>query len=267
MVAKASEETPFSKLLHELRIRIIRISISVIIVILLCMTMSLTMINFGDYRIPILYPNSLHNMSIQIISFMKETLLPKSVILIQIAPGQAFTAQIYVAILVGIIVTIPIMLRELISFIEPALYFHEKKIIKSIIFPSIGLFATGCFFSYSIVIPYTIEFLYKYGQSMGVNSFFDITQFISFVTYLLILFGFSYQFPLVMWMLTRINIVRPHFWRNSFRYAIILLIILGAFITPDGSGITMWFVVGPMVLLYIFGMIVVELKFKKNGIQ
>ena len=101
---------------------------------------------------------------------------------------------------------------------------------------------------------------------MGVNSFFDITQFISFVTYLLILFGFSYQFPLVMWILTRINIVRPHFWRNNFRYVIIILIILGAFITPDGSGITMWFVVGPMVFLYIFGMIVIELKFKK-GIQ
>ena len=103
MVAKASEETPFSKLLHELRGRIIKISISVIIVILLCMTMSLTMINLGDYRIPILYPNSVHNISVQIISYMKDTLLPSSVILIQVAPGQAFTAQIYVAILIGII--------------------------------------------------------------------------------------------------------------------------------------------------------------------
>ncbi len=267
MVTKVAEEAPFPKLLHELRGRIIRISISVILIILLCMSMSFTIINFGGYKIPILYPNSVHNISVQIITYMKDTLLPKSVTLIQVAPGQAFTAQISVAIILGIIVTMPIMLREFIAFIDPALHFHEKKIIKNIIFPSIGLFTLGCFFSYYIVIPYTIEFLYKYGESMGVNSFFDITQFISFVMHLMILFGISYQFPLVIWALTKTKIVKPRFWRNNFRYVIIILIILGAFITPDGSGITMWFVVGPMVLLYIFGMIIVEWKFDNNSIQ
>jgi sec-independent protein translocase protein TatC len=261
MVIKVSEGMSFTVLLYELRWRIIRISISVMIIILICMTMSINMIRFGYYQIPLLYPNWGHNISIQIINFMKETLLPKYVSLIQVAPGQAFTAQIYVAIITGVIVAMPIMLRELIAFIGPALYFQEKKIIKNIIFPSIILFTAGCFFSYYVVIPYTIEFLYKYGQSMGIASFFDITQFISFVMHMLILFGFSYQLPLLMWALTKIKIVKPPFWRNNFRYAIIILVILGAFITPDGSGVTMWFVVGPLMLLYVVGVIVVDLKF------
>ncbi len=96
---------------------------------------------------------------------------------------------------------------------------------------------------------------------MGVASFFDITQFILFVMDMLILFGFSYQLPLLMWALTKIKIVNQRFWRNNFRYAIIILVILGAFITPDASGVTMWFVVGPLLLLYVVGMFGVELKF------
>ena len=153
------------------------------------------------------------------------------------------------------------MFRELVAFIGPALYFQEKKIIKNIILPSIILFVAGCFFSYAIVIPDTIEFLYKYGESIGVVSFFDITQFILFVMNMLILFGFSYQLPLLMWALTKIKIVNYRFWRNNFRYAIIILVILGAFITPDGSGVTMWFVVGPLTFLYVIGLITVERRF------
>jgi sec-independent protein translocase protein TatC len=54
------------------------------------------------------------------------------------------------------------------------------------------------------------------------------------------------------------------FWRNNFRYAIIVFVIFGALITPDGSGITMWFVTLPMLLLYVIGMVVIERKEKEN---
>ncbi len=92
MVTKVSKGLSFTVLLHEFRGRIIRISIFVIIIIFICMTMSINIINLGNYQIPILYPNSLHNISIQIITLMKNTLLPKTIALIQVAPGQAFTA-------------------------------------------------------------------------------------------------------------------------------------------------------------------------------
>ena len=224
------------------------------------MTMSITIYNFGGYKIPILYPDSLHSISVQIISFMRDTLLPKSVILIQVTPGQAFSAQIYVAIIVGLIVSLPIMYREIIAFVEPALHFHERRVIKNIAFPAIFLFVAGCFFSYCIVLPYTIEFLYRYGQAMDVASFFEITQFISFSMLLMLVFGFSYQFPLLIWVLTKTKVVKPRFWRNNIRYLIIILVLFGAVITPDGSGVTMWFVIGPMLLLYVIGALVVELR-------
>ena len=101
MVTKVSEGLSFTALLHEFRGRIIRISISVIIIIFICMTMSINIIDLGDYQIPILYPNSVHNISIQVITLMKNTLLPKTITLIQVAPGQTLTAQIYVSICTG----------------------------------------------------------------------------------------------------------------------------------------------------------------------
>jgi len=97
--------------------------------------------------------------------------LPKNVTIIQVAPGQAYMAQIQVSIIISIIICLPIVTREIIAFITPALKFNEITSIKKALFPSVILFVIDCIFSYCIVIPFTIEFLYKYGQSIGVVSF------------------------------------------------------------------------------------------------
>lgn len=223
------------------------------------MTLGVTAINFYGYHFLILYPDSFNSISVQTISQIKNDLLPNDVNLVQTTPGQAFTAQMYVSIIIGIVSGLPVILGELFAFINPALHHHEKKIIKRIVIPVIALFVLGCLFSYFIVIPYTLDFLYNYGQSIGVVSFFEITPFIIFVLNLMIVFGFSYQLPIVMWTITKVDIVKPDFWKKNLRYILIVLIILGAIITPDGSGITMWFVVGPMMLLYIIGMTIIKI--------
>lgn len=62
-----------------------------------------------------------------------------------------------------------------------------------------------------------------------------------------------------MWSVTKIGFVNPDFWKKNLKYMIIFVIILGAIITPDGSGITMWFIVGPMMLLYIIGISIIQI--------
>jgi sec-independent protein translocase protein TatC len=158
----------------------------------------------------------------------------------------------------------PIIVRELVGFIGPGLYQHEKAIVKKFTASAIGLFAMGCLFSYFVVIPYVLNFLYKYGQSIGVSTFFDIGKFIPFVMQFLITFGFSYQLPIIMWGTTVSGMVEYKFWRYKLKYAIIIIAIFGALISPDGSGITMWFVAGPMLLLYVLGMLLVEKKVNKS---
>jgi sec-independent protein translocase protein TatC len=257
------KERSFIDYLQEIRIRIIRIVLAVVLVTILCMTLTINMFDFNGYKIPFPYPDPSNNIAIQVIITMKENLLPENVTLIQVAPGQAFFAQIYVAVILGIIMAMPFIVREFVAFIGPGLYQHEKATVKKVTIYAIGLFAIGSLFSYFIVVPYILEFLYIYGESIGISTFFEITEFIPFVMHLLIAFGLSYQLPIIMWASTVSEMVKPRFWRNNLRYFIIIIAIFSAIITPDGSGVTMWFIAGPMLLLYVLGILLIERKIKR----
>ena len=257
------KERSFIDYLQEIRIRIFRIALAVVLVTVLCMTLTINMLDFNGYKIPLPYPDPSNNIAIQLIITMKENLLPENVTLIQVAPGQAFFAQIYVAAILGIIMAMPFIVREFVAFIGPGLYQHEKATVKKVTIYAIGLFAIGSLFSYFIVVPYILEFLYLYGESIGISTFFEITEFVPFVMHLLIAFGLSYQLPIIMWASTVSEIVEPRFWRNNLRYVIIIIAIFSAIITPDGSGVTMWFIAGPMLLLYVLGILLIERKTKR----
>jgi sec-independent protein translocase protein TatC len=90
-------------------------------------------------------------------------------------------------------------------------------------------------------------------------------DFVTFVLQFLLAFGVSFQLPIAMYAISVSGIVDSDFWRKNVRYAIVIIVIFGAVVTPDGSGITMWFVSIPMMMLYIAGMIVIERKERKKS--
>lgn len=216
-------------------------------------------------------PDPLHNIAAQITNYMRVTLVPSDVQLIQTAPGQAFYAQVYIAALAGIVLSMPIIVREFTSFIKPALKESEVNSVRSIAAPAIALFIVGAVFSYLVVIPFMLNFLYQYGQSAGLVSFLNVVDFVTFVLQFLLAFGVAFQLPLIMYAATVSGLTDVQFWRRNVRYAIVALVVIGAAVTPDGSGVTMWFISGPMIGLYITGMIVLERRERKikklNGNQ
>ncbi len=243
--------------LEELRDRLVRILIIIGIISVVSLTLSIKEFNLG-LIIYLPYPDPSNNIATQVIKILTSNLVPENVELIQTAPGQAFFAQLYVSALLGIIIGMPIIVREIVGFFAPALYEHERKILANITLPSIVLFITGAVFSYILIIPFMLEFLYRYGEALGVLTFLNITDFVTFILYFIIAFGISFQLPIIMHTITKAEMVEPKFWRNNIRYAIIILVIFGAIITPDGSGITMWFVSLPLLALYVAGMLFVE---------
>ena len=258
--------------IDELRSRLLRIVISIMIITIFSMSFGIktftlyypiidTNNNNSSNGIQLFYPypDPFHNIAIQITSFMEKTLLPPEVDLIQTAPGQAFFAQVYVSLLVGIIGSIPIIIKEIFGFISPAIGNQTKRIgIINVFLPIVSLCITGIVFSYIVVIPFTLNFLYKYGQSIGVATFLNINDFISFVLQFFLGFGIAFELPIVMYAIALTDIIDTRFWRKNFRYAALVLVIFGAIITPDGSGVTMWFVAGPMITLYLLGMAAIE---------
>ncbi|MBP2624883.1 MAG: twin-arginine translocase subunit TatC [Nitrosopumilaceae archaeon] len=253
-----SEIKDIKKHLHELRKRLFKIIISITIITILILTLH---INTDDYRnITIVYPTiePFNNISIQLINHLKSKLIPENVELIQTSPGQAFFAQIHISLLIGTIITMPIILKEIIDFMKPALHKNEIQLGRSISLPAAILFVIGCCFAYFVTIPYLLEFLYTYGQYAGIMTFLNITDFVTFVLQFLLAFGISFELPLLMYATSKIGIVDKDFWTKNIRYSIVIIVIFGAVITPDGSGITMWLVSIPMILLYFIGIKIVK---------
>ncbi len=258
-----SEIQEISKHLDELRSRILRIVIVVGIITVFILTFHIYPVEIGGIQLYYPTPEPLDNIAAQITNYMKDQLVPEQVQLIQTAPGQAFFAQMYIAALVGFVLSMPVIIKEFTGFIRPALKEREINVSRSIAFPALGLFIAGCLFSYFLVVPYILDFLYKYGESSGLVTFLNIMDFVSFVLQFLLAFGLSFQLPLVMYAATVSGLTDAVFWRKNIRYAIVIIVIFGAVITPDGSGVTMWFIAGPMIALYVAGMFFIERRERK----
>lgn len=244
--------------IEELRVRVLRVTLSIVIITIFAMTFDLRPVEIGGLPLVYPYPDPIHNISVRLMFYMQDTLLPDGVELIQTAPGQAFFAQVYVSVLIGLTASIPVIVREIAAFISPAISSKTKIGLLNVFLPAVGLFVTGIAFAYLLVIPYALDFLYQYGEALNVATFLTINDFISFVMQFFLGFGIAFQLPILMYGISLTNLVSARFWRDNFRYAAIILVVFGALITPDGSGVTMWFVAGPMIGLYLAGMVAIE---------
>jgi sec-independent protein translocase protein TatC len=252
----------FIEHLNELRIRFMRVIFFTIGIVIFSSVFGLHLITINNYSFYFFFPAVYNNIASQITLFLSNNLLPEGVSLIQTAPGQSLFAQISVSILVGVTCAIPIIVKEVFGFVSPAISQKTKKItFFRFIFPITILFLMGIIFSFFIAIPVILTFLYQYGQSLGILSFLSINEFVSFVLQFFIAFGISFQLPLIMYVLSLTGLINNKFWIKNFRYALIFIIIFGAIITPDGSGLTMWFISIPMLLLYFLGILIVKIKY------
>jgi sec-independent protein translocase protein TatC len=276
-----STELPITGHIDELRRRGIRTLLVLTIITIICLSFGLksftvvlslppaiSFLNFTSdsrssdssvvLRFYYPYPNPFENIAVQLTLFLKDTLLPPEVKFIQTAPGQAFFAQIHISLLLSIICSIPIIAREVFAFIYPALSTKTTTAIYKITLPILLLFIMGIVFSYLLVIPFTLSFLYRYGESLGAATFVTVSDFMTFVLQFMLGFGLAFQLPIIMYGFSLTGLVDSTFWSKNLRYAIVIIAIFGALITPDGSGITMWFVSIPMIVLYVLGIMIIR---------
>ena len=272
-----STEMSIFEHINELRSRILHIVISLVIITIFSMSIGIKPItidldgndnnNAITLKLYYPYPDPFGNFALQLTKYMQNTLLPPEVKLIQTAPGQAFFANVYVSLLIGIIGSMPIIIKEIYGFISPAIEKHTKIGIMNVFVPTVSLFIIGISFSYILVIPFTLNFLYDYGRAIGVETFLNINDFISFVLQFFLGFGIAFELPVVMYAISLTGAVDSKFWRKNFRYAVIILVIFGALITPDGSGITMWFLALPMIIIYLLGMLAIRRREMKKTLE
>lgn len=163
--------------------------------------------------------------------------------------GQ-FMMSITAAAVIGLIVAFPYVIWELWSFIRPGLRLKEKKFSKGAVVAISGLFLIGVAFGYFILSPMTIWFLSTYSVSEMIVNEFDITSYVSTVASLILGCGLLFQFPVVVYFLTKIGMITPQLMRKYRRHAVVGIIVLGAVITPSADPFSLSIISIPLYFLY-----------------
>jgi len=162
--------------------------------------------------------------------------------------GQ-FSMHITVSLVLGFVASFPYVFWELWRFISPALYDTEKKSSRGATFFVSLLFSTGVLFGYFIVSPISINFLANYQVDPTVLNEFDITSYVSTITMLVLACGLMFQLPMVVYFMSKAGIVTPAVLRHYRRHAIVVILVLGAIITPPDP-ISQVLIALPILLLY-----------------
>lgn len=145
--------------------------------------------------------------------------------------GQ-FTMHITSSFVIGIIVAFPYVFWEFWRFISPGLHLNERKVSRGAVFYVTLLFAIGVLFGYYIMSPLSVNFLANYHVSEMVVNEFDITSYVSTITTLVLGSGLLFQLPIVVYFLSKVGIVTPELMKAYRKHAIVVILFLGAILTP-----------------------------------
>jgi sec-independent protein translocase protein TatC len=162
--------------------------------------------------------------------------------------GQ-FSAHIWTSITAGFIVAFPYVLHEFWKFLSPGLRINERKSARGFILIASLLFFIGVLFGYYIVTPLSINFLGTYQVSGQVHNDFDLSSYIALVRASALASGLIFELPILIYILTKIGIVTPDILRKYRKFALVIVLILSAIITPPDIA-SQIIVSVPIVILY-----------------
>jgi sec-independent protein translocase protein TatC len=173
----------------------------------------------------------------------------KSLNLISIKMSGQITTHITVALVAGLILAFPVIIREFWMFFKPALHSNEAKYARGAVLASSLLFFMGVLFGYFILAPLSIHFLSSYRISSDVVNQINVRSFIGTLTSICLATGVVFELPIVAFFLTKIGIITPTFMRKYRKHAIVVIFIIAAIITPPDV-FSQTLVAIPLLILY-----------------
>ncbi|MCG9973053.1 twin-arginine translocase subunit TatC [Christiangramia crocea] len=177
--------------------------------------------------------------------------------------GGQFSAHVWTSITAGFIIAFPYVIYEFWKFVAPAMHSTERKHAKGFIFITSVLFFLGVLFGYYVVTPLSINFLGKYQVSETVFNDFDLSSYIGLVRASVLASGLIFELPIVIYFLTKVGIVTPDFLKKYRKYALVIVLILSAIITPPDI-VSQIIVAIPVLVLYEVSIIISKIMYRKE---
>lgn len=163
--------------------------------------------------------------------------------------SSQFMTHITTAIYLGLLCASPFILYELFKFVSPALLENEKRYSVQIVFTVYALFLVGVLMSYYVIFPISFRFLGTYSVAEKIHSTITLDSYISTFVTLTLLMGVVFQLPVIAFILGKMGIVTSHYLAKYRRYAILIICLISAIITPPDI-MTLILVATPLYMLY-----------------
>jgi sec-independent protein translocase protein TatC len=189
--------------------------------------------------------------------------LPKGTHLAFTTMPEPFILYFRVALYGGIILASPFLLWQVWLFISPALYRRERRWAVPFLLVTVLFFLSGCAFGYFVAFPRVCEFLVGMGTSTGFTPVITINEYLSIASKTIFGLGLCFELPILVFFLARIGLVTERFLLAKLKYAILLIFIIAAVITPTPDVMTQCVFAIPMILLYLIG-VAIAWAFKRR---
>ena len=169
--------------------------------------------------------------------------------LVYLNPTEPFNLYLKIAALAGLFLTSPFVLYQVWMFISPGLYRNEKRYVVPFMVSTIALFTTGGYFGYKVVYPQALGFLIHFGRQF--QPMITIGEYTSLFLSIILGMGLIFEMPILIFFLALMGIVTAGFMWKNFRYAILLIFIIAAIVTPTPDVLNMCIFAAPMIALYV----------------
>lgn len=177
--------------------------------------------------------------------------------------GEQFNVHVWISITAGFIIGFPFIIWEFWKFISPGLYEKERKGALAFIVVSSFLFFVGVLFGYYIITPLSVNFLGSYSVSELVARNITISSYISLLKSSVLASGLIFELPIVMYFLTKMGIVTPDFLIRTRKYALVIVLIIAAVITPPDV-VSQIIVTIPILILYEVSIIISKIVVRQQ---
>lgn len=168
-----------------------------------------------------------------------------------------------VALIGGVILSIPNIFYQFWKFIAPALQQNERKYVSAIVFFSSLCFISGIIFAYFVMLPMTLTFAGQFGTSTIENNF-AVDEYFSIIISVMLAAGVVFELPMLSFFLSKLGIITPAFMRKFRRHSIVAILIAAAILTPGTDPIAQILLAIPLVLLYEISIFVSKFSQKKH---
>ena len=186
--------------------------------------------------------------------------------LVFIYPAEAFVTHIKIALWGGWFAASPVVIYQIWQFVAAGLIDKEKRFLLKIFPVSLFMFASGAAFGFFIVSSMGIQFLLSFGNGVVVPMI-SISSYVSFIARLSFAFGFVFQLPLILTVLTQMGLVSPQLLTGKRRYAVVAIFATAAVLTPGPDIISQFSMAIPLLFLYEIGIICSKFTYRRKHNQ